>query len=584
VPDHSEADLRAVRKVLLENPVSISANGGWLAFDTPLVAGMQSTLCFFLWLVDDGSMQGAAPHDGEATSRHITQTARDSLANLTPNLRVSRPKGSLTSKFYLSGPRSVSKRSLQGAYSQNDAAFSQWQHVCLALNDRTVQLLVDGKNEASYTVQGDVAKMPPEALHEAVLFGSGDDFNGASALIDGVVMYSGITLSPNDAKKEKTFHTPLLMPPTLKRPLVDTGADLIFDQAITVRLEQLVLPEHSTPSHTASTVTQDILAHYLVAHSLGCERAHLALGHRHMYGIGGVARSCEIAAHYYLFAAEKGIDEMIQSNVNTTRDVEFALERTKSSQQAMVDEMDHFGGILGDEDQLVKRMKLLAEQPPKPGGASGDKGRGGGDAAAQYWLAKHYYWGRAGLPLNFTQALHYNRMAAQQGHAEALQFMGILYAKGHGIEPNAEVGLDYSTRAANKGNLAAHNTIGYYHERQGDYITALKHFKQAADQNNSYGHYNIALLYSDGLGTLRQDKEKALKHFIIAAELGHPSCMLMMGFYYLGLTDELGDPVTAGPRQPRDCASVRAPSTLCASLQRTHGCRSHLFVPATLHV
>ena len=33
---------------------------------------------------------------------------------------------------------------------------------------------------------------------------------------------------------------------------------------------------------------------------------------------------------------------------------------------------------------------------------------------------------------------------------------------------------------------------------QGDYITALKHFKTAAEGDNSYGHYNIALLYSDG--------------------------------------------------------------------------------------
>ena len=557
--------------MLLDNPVSISANGGWLAFDAPLVAGMQSTLCFFLWLVDDGSMQGATPHDGEATSRHITQTARDSLANLTPNLRVSRPKGSLTSKFYLSGPRSVTKRSLQGAYSNSAATFSQWQHICLTLNDRTVQLLVDGRAEASYTVQGDAPATPAGVLHEAVLFGSGDDFNGASAIVDGVVTYNGITLSANDAKMEKTFHTPLLMPPSLKRPLVNTGADLIFDQGISIRLEQLVLPEHSSPSHTASTVTKDVLAHYLVAHSLGCERAHLALGHRHMYGIGEVAKSCEIASHYYLYAAEKGIDEMIQANINTTRDIEFALEQTESSEQALVDQLDHFGGILGDEDQLVKRMKQLAEPAPQPGTQTRTTpgpqtgGTGSGDAAAQYWLAKHYYWGRAGLPLNFTAAVHWNRMAAQQGHAEALQFMGILYAKGHGVEPNPEVGLDYSTRAANKGNLAAHNTIGYYHERQGDYITALKHFKEAADQNNSYGHYNIALLYSDGLGTLRQDKEKALKHFILAAELGHPSCMLMMGFYYLGLTDELGDPVTAGPRKPRDCASVR-----------TLRCRSHV--------
>lgn len=561
MPDHKATDLRAARKVLLENPVSISANGGWLAFDTPLVAGMQSTLCFFLWLVDDGSMQGGTPHDGEATSRHITQTARDSLANLTPNLRVSRPKGSLTSKFYLSGPRSVTKRSLQGAYSQSAATFSQWQHVCLALNDRTVQLLVDGRAEASYTVQGDITP-PVDVLHEAVLFGSGDDFNGASAIVDGVSIYSKITLSANDAKTDKSFYTPLLMPSSLKRPLVDTGPDLIFDQGISIRLKQLVLPEHSTPSESASTVTQDILAHYLVAHSLGCERAHLALGHRHMYGIGGVAQSCEIASHYYLFAAEKGIDEMIQSNINTTRDVELVLDQAKNSQQELVDQLDHFGGILGEEDHLVKRMKQLAEPAEQPrtqtrthaGAQSG--GTGSGDAAAQYWLAKHYYWGRAGLPLNYTEAVRYNRMAAQQGHAEALQFMGILYAKGHGVEPNAEAGLDFSTRAANKGNLAAHNTIGYYHERQGDYITALKHFKQAADHNNSYGHYNIALLYSDGLGTLRQDKQKALKHFIIAAELGHPSCMLMMGFYFLGLTDELGDPVTAGPRKPRDCASV----------------------------
>ena len=27
-----------------------------------------------------------------------------------------------------------------------------------------------------------------------------------------------------------------------------------------------------------------------------------------------------------------------------------------------------------------------------------------------------------------------------------------------------------------------------------------------------------------------------------------------MGFHYLGLTDEIGDPVTVGPREPRDCA------------------------------
>ena len=84
-----------------------------------------------------------------------------------------------------------------------------------------------------------------------------------------------------------------------------------------------------------------------------------------MYGMGW-AQSC-IASHYYLYAAEKGIDEMIQSNINTTRDIEFRLEQTASLQQTLVDQLDHFGGILGEEDQLVKGMKQLADPPKQPG-------------------------------------------------------------------------------------------------------------------------------------------------------------------------------------------------------------------------
>ena len=60
-------------------------------------------------------------------------------------------------------------------------------------------------------MQGDAPALSADTLHEAVLFGSGDDFNGASAIADSVVMYGGITLSPNDAKKEDFSHA-LLCP------------------------------------------------------------------------------------------------------------------------------------------------------------------------------------------------------------------------------------------------------------------------------------------------------------------------------------------------------------------------------------
>ena len=113
------AKLAAGREVLLETPVSISAKGGWLAYDIPLLAGTQSSISFYIWLVDDGTMQGDDIPAGEATARHITQTARDELPNITPNLRVTRPKNSAISKFYLSGPRSLTKRSLQASWITN---------------------------------------------------------------------------------------------------------------------------------------------------------------------------------------------------------------------------------------------------------------------------------------------------------------------------------------------------------------------------------------------------------------------------------------------------------------------------------
>ena len=526
-PALTEQQLIQHRELKLKAPVSISSNGGWLAFDCPLIFGSSSTISFYLWLVDDGSMQGKGASNTEAMARHVTQTARDKLDNVTPNLRVTRPKNSATSKFYLSGPRSTSKRSLQGSYSIHSAQFSKWVHIGLTLDHSKVTLFVDGQQEASYTVQALQQKPVTDSPENRspVLFGSGDDFNGMSAIIDGVTFYKDRSLSSVELLMDKKLTNLLAMPATLRRPLSDTGPDLIFDTAIALRGEQLVGGASGTevaPSSEGLAVEQSLLekkllAYYLVSHALGSERAHIALGHRHLHGIG-VLQQCELAAHYYMFASEKGIDEMIQSNINSTRDVEFRLAETPSSTTEFYASIDKYDGILGEDDPFFKRMLMDASpsmQRPK------------GDPEAQYWLAKHYYWGRSGLAVNYTATIHYNKLAVVQEHTDALQFMGILYAKGHGVEVNHDVGLEYSMRAAAKGNLAAENTIGYYHERQGDYISALRHFKRAADGNNSYGHYNIALLYSDGLGTLRQDNEKALMHYELSAELGHPSCMLM---------------------------------------------------------
>ena len=54
------------------------------------------------------------------------------------------------------------------------------------------------------------------------------------------------------------------------------------------------------------------MAYWLVAHALGCERAHLALGAQQLLrwrARGEPREQCKVAAHFLLHAAEKAIDE-----------------------------------------------------------------------------------------------------------------------------------------------------------------------------------------------------------------------------------------------------------------------------------
>jgi hypothetical protein len=115
-------------------------------------------------------------------------------------------------------------------------------HVVLALRDRTVSLIIDGALEAQYTVEG-AAPTTPEELHEAVLFGSGDDFNGMSAIIDGLSFFRTNGLRPAEANLVKSLYVPLHMPAALSVPLADEGPDTIFDKGLTIRVAQLVMPE-----------------------------------------------------------------------------------------------------------------------------------------------------------------------------------------------------------------------------------------------------------------------------------------------------------------------------------------------------
>lgn len=65
---------------------------------------------------------------------------------------------------------------------------------------------------------------------------------------------------------------------------------------------------------------------------------------------------------------------------------------------------------------------------------------------------------------------------------------------------------------------------------------AKEYFRKAAEAGDSHGHYNMGILYLKGLG-VKKDLKVACKHFMTAANKGHPKA-----FYQLAKMQQRGIP------------------------------------------
>jgi TPR repeat protein len=106
------------------------------------------------------------------------------------------------------------------------------------------------------------------------------------------------------------------------------------------------------------------------------------------------------------------------------------------------------------------------------------------DAASICMLATHYYQGRAGLQQDHTKAMELHARAAELGYSKAHCNLGMIYHEG------------------------------------GDLKKAKFLNKAAAMLGNEIARYNVGLLeYNSG------NKERAIKHWTIAASAGHYDAM-----------------------------------------------------------
>lgn len=179
-------------------------------------------------------------------------------------------------------------------------------------------------------------------------------------------------------------------------------------------------------------------------------------------------------------------------------------------------------GVSIDYSRAVKWYRMAAEQ---------------GNAAAQCYLGGCYHSG-LGVPQSGEEAVKYYRLSADQGNPDAQKFLGNCYIRGFGVNQDAKEGAKWYRMAAEQGKADAQALLGNcYQEGKGvsrDIAKALKWYRLAAEQGNSSAELSIGGCYKFGTG-VSVDVKEAAKWFKKSAFHENEIAQFFLGnCYYFG--------------------------------------------------
>ena len=157
-----------------------------------------------------------------------------------------------------------------------------------------------------------------------------------------------------------------------------------------------------------------------------------------------------------------------------------------------------------------------------------------GDADAQNYLGVMYQNGQ-GVPQNYQEAAKWFRKAAEQGDEMAQFNLATLYQKGVGVPQDGSEAAKWYRKAAEQGNVnAQYNLAWLYHAGAGvpqDGADAVKWYRKAAAQGNANAQYNLGVMYQNGQGVAR-DYAEAMKWYRKAADQGNSNAQFNLGWMY----------------------------------------------------
>lgn len=110
------------------------------------------------------------------------------------------------------------------------------------------------------------------------------------------------------------------------------------------------------------------------------------------------------------------------------------------------------------------------------------------------------YIGGQGVPMDYSKAATWYRMAAEQGDAKAQFRLGLMSYLGQGVPR--------------------------------DYKEAARWYRMAAEQGDPQAQYNLGALYESGPGAVPRDLAQAAMWYRKAAEQGCGKAQVSLGFHY----------------------------------------------------
>lgn len=249
------------------------------------------------------------------------------------------------------------------------------------------------------------------------------------------------------------------------------------------------------------------LTHFYFAALGGDVGAAMALGHRHLLGVGA-PKNCESAVRYYEVAANRAI-ELREANDSLPAIHDMPHRRLKT-----VHETQHKKNVPSDA-AIVDYYQFSADK---------------GDPEATINLATLYFYGARGLEQDLPRAAALFHKAYELGASGGAYHLGHVYCHGIGVRQDNDTAFKYLQEAANEGNTAAQNELAYMHlHGKGtplDLDRAVTLFKAAAKQGSMEAFYNLGVLHMQGGGSgkvLGKEPEYEVAHgyFQVAAHQGH---------------------------------------------------------------